>query len=125
MLAKNVRNRTDKSVNRARTLRKQMSVSEKVLWNYLRKERIGFKFRKQATVLDFILDFYCAEAKVCIEVDGEQHEDQREYDAYRDASLQRAGILTIRIPSLNIFEKSDKLATGSTKSIEPAQSAQE
>ena len=87
-----------------------MSVSEKVFWNYIRKDRTGFKFRKQVPVLDFILDFYCAEAKVCIEIDREQHNEQREYDHYRDKKVEEAGILTIRIPSLDIFEESDKLA---------------
>jgi very-short-patch-repair endonuclease len=86
-----------------------MSASEKILWNFLRKEQIGFKFRKQAPVLDFILDFYCTEAKVCVEVDGEQHSQQIQYDLARDQALGRAGILTIRIPSLDIFALPDKL----------------
>ena len=86
-----------------------MTVSEKVLWDFLRKERTGFRFRKQVPVLDFILDFYCAEAKVCIEVDGEQHLEQQDYDRYRDRVLGEAGILTMRVPSLDLFDASDKL----------------
>ena len=86
-----------------------MSVSEKVFWGYIRKGKVGFKFRRQAPVLGFILDFYCPEANVCVEIDGEQHLEQVEYDRYRDNELAQAGIITIRIPSLDIFEQSPKL----------------
>ena len=109
MLANNTRNRTRAKVQRARRLRKEMSVSEKVLWHHLRRERLGFTFRKQVPILEFCLDFYCAEAKLCIEVDGEQHRESVEYDRYRDETLATVGILTIRIPSLDLFDPSSKL----------------
>ncbi len=110
MLANNTRNRSQQKVARARKLRKEMSISEKVLWRHLRKDRIGFSFRKQVPILGFCLDFYCPEAKLCVEVDGEQHKDSLEFDARRDKELAKAGILTIRIPSLDLFDPSPMLA---------------
>ncbi len=88
---------------RARKLRSEMSVSEKVLWEQLRKQRLGFAFRRQVPVGPYIMDFYCARAALCIEVDGEQHEQTRWQDAKRDAYLRKVGIDTIRVPSLALF----------------------
>lgn len=54
-------------------------------------------------VKTYYLDFYCAEAMLCIEVDGEQHEPDR--DRRRDESLLVLGILTVRVPSLDLFDE--------------------
>jgi len=86
-----------------------MSVSERVFWSFVRNERNGFKFRRQQNVGKYHLDFYCPSAKVCIEIDGEQHESQKEYDAQRDKDLEEFGIITLRFPSLQIFDKSPAL----------------
>jgi len=80
-----------------------MSVSERTLWAFIRNRKLGFVFRTQHPVGDWVLDFYCPEAKLCIEVDGEQHELTRERDAYRDKELAGLGIYTLRIPSLDLF----------------------
>jgi very-short-patch-repair endonuclease len=98
-------NRAAKAQFRARELRSQMSVSEQVLWNMLRKDRAGFHFRRQVRVDCYFLDFYCARAKLCVEVDGEQHANQRVHDSVRDQTLRRLGIETLRIPSLELFEE--------------------
>ena len=68
---------------------------------------LNFVDSKMSTVS--ILDFYCAQAKVCVEIDGEQHADQVEYDKFRDEEMTKLGILTLRFPSLEIFEKSPGL----------------
>jgi very-short-patch-repair endonuclease len=86
-----------------------MSVSEKVFWEYIRGEKLGFKFRRQQNAGRYHLDFYCAAAKVCIEIDGEQHLDQREHDTQRDAEMEELGIVTLRFPSLKIFDNSPDL----------------
>ena len=88
---------------RARELRKSMGVSEKVLWNWLRRDRLGARFLRQVPIGPYILDFYCPAAKLCVEVDGEQHAAQREYDAKRDEYLMSQGIETVRVPSLDLF----------------------
>jgi len=69
---------------RARQLRKQMTPAEKKLWARLRFHQLGgFHIRKQHAVGNFILDFFCAKKKLVIEVDGDSHADQVEYDEER------------------------------------------
>jgi len=82
-----------------------MSTSKKVVWEILRNDGIGFRFRRQFAIGPYFLDFYCPEAKVCVEVDGEQHELTKEQDAKRDKFLASKGILTIRVPSLEFFDR--------------------
>jgi very-short-patch-repair endonuclease len=83
----------------ARDLRKSETESEKILWNALRSRRCeGLKFRRQHPVKQFILDFYCHEYLLGIEVDGSVHEneDTKEYDLNRTAELENLGINIIR-----------------------------
>lgn len=87
-----------------------MGVSEKVLWEHLRAKRLGFKFRRQFPIGPYVLDFYCAEAKLCVEVDGEQHESKGPDDRVRDVHLEALGIQTLRIRSTHLFEPIDVLA---------------
>ncbi|MBX3119482.1 MAG: DUF559 domain-containing protein [Fimbriimonadaceae bacterium] len=89
---------------RARELRKSMSVSEKRLWYWLREKKTGFLFKKQVPVGVYFLDFYCPEAKLCVEVDGEQHAQRQTKDKARDEYLRSVGIDTFRLPSLDLFE---------------------
>ena len=74
---------------------------------FLRKERTGFRFRRQHPVLEYTLDFFCPEAMLNVEVDGEQHLETADWDAQRDANLLNIGVLVLRIPSLDLFEKRD------------------
>ena len=102
------RNHSQEANKRARELRSEMSVSEKVLWGFLRHKRLGFSFRRQYAVDRYFLDFYCPEAKLCVEVDGEQHLERLDRDAHRDEVLKSLGIETLRIPSLDLFEMTGK-----------------
>jgi len=69
---------------RARQLRRELTPAEKKLWAHLRDRQLdGFHFRKQHAVGRFILDFFCAKAKLVVEVDGDSHADQVEYDEER------------------------------------------
>jgi very-short-patch-repair endonuclease len=88
-----------------------MSVSEKWFWRAVRKDMLGFRVRRQHRVGPYFLDFYVPSAKVCIEIDGEQHEGRREADRARDAYLSQFGVLTIRIPSLDLFYERQDLYT--------------
>lgn len=82
-----------------------MSISETRLWGLIRRNRLGFQFRRQYAIGRYFLDFYCPEAKLCVEVDGEQHELRRDLDQARDEFLLSLGIETLRIPSIDLFEK--------------------
>lgn len=84
---------------KARELRKNSTVEEKILWNYLRnRELFPFKFRRQFVIDPFIVDFYCDQLKLVIELDGSQHADEKEleYDKKRTEFLERNGIQVIR-----------------------------
>ncbi|PXA93405.1 hypothetical protein DMC47_22025 [Nostoc sp. 3335mG] len=88
-----------------RTLRKRMTPPEIRLWQQLRKSPGGFTFRRQHEAGDYVLDFYCAPARLAIEVDGEIHSrgDQPEKDAARDAWLAAEGVQVIRVPAKELL----------------------
>ena len=84
---------------RAKELRKKMTKAELVLWEELKGRKIGgFKFRAQHPISKYILDFYCHEKKIGIELDGEIHSTKaREfYDMDRSDNLEELGIKIIR-----------------------------
>ena len=70
---------------RARELRRAMTPVEKKLWQHIRDNQLGVQFRKQHAVGPYVVDFFCAKAKLVVEVDGDTHADpqQAEYDAER------------------------------------------
>jgi very-short-patch-repair endonuclease len=81
---------------RAKSLRRTMTEPERALWHVLRRNRQGPHFRRQHAVGPYILDFYCAEAKLCVEVDGPVHTEQVEHDRRRTEWLNGQGIRVIR-----------------------------
>jgi very-short-patch-repair endonuclease len=93
----------------ARDLRNNMTESEKKLWSVLRMKQVnGYKFRCQHPIYRYILDFYCVEKRLAIEIDGKIHNTQQEYDRYRDEFLKSLEIKTLRISNeyvLNNIEK--------------------
>ena len=81
----------------AREMRSQMTDAEALLWRLLRNRRIaGAKFRRQHPVGRYILDYYCVEKKLAIELDGRQHSDAADYDQRRDNWLDTQGIRVLR-----------------------------
>lgn len=70
---------------RARELRRAMTPAEKKLWQHIRDNQLGVQFRKQHAVGPYIVDFFCAKAKLVVEIDGDSHGDpeQEKYDAER------------------------------------------
>jgi very-short-patch-repair endonuclease len=100
-----------KTVHRARKLRKEMSLPEGLLWRELRLRPGGFKFRRQHPAGFYVLDFFCAKAKLAIEVDGEAHNrgDQSVFDLVRDAQLLANGIVTLRIPAVDVLNKMESV----------------
>ena len=87
-------------VPNAKNLRKTMTKEERHLWyDFLRSYPV--KFLRQKIVGKYIVDFYCAEAKLIVELDGSQHYEEKgmEYDAERTAYLEQYGIRVLRIPN--------------------------
>jgi len=86
-------------IKRARQLRQQERWAEKLMWRWLRDRRFSrYKFRRQHPVGDYVLDFFCEEAELNIELDGSQHgrPDQQEHDERREQFLKSRGIKTLR-----------------------------
>lgn len=88
----------------ARELRQPQTPAEATLWQHLRNRNLEYKFRRQHAIEFFIVDFYCAEVKLCIEIDGDSHlsKEQQEYDAARTEYLESLGRKVIRFTNDNV-----------------------
>jgi very-short-patch-repair endonuclease len=100
------------TIKRARQLRADMSLPEVMLWNFLRQRPNGLKFRRQHPVGAYILDFYCLERRIAIEIDGIAHDmgHRPARDAARDAWLMVRRISVIRIAAKDVLTDVDAAA---------------
>jgi 3-isopropylmalate/(R)-2-methylmalate dehydratase small subunit len=103
-VVKKLPSKTNASIMRAKSLRRKMTPPELRLWNILRERPGDLKFRKQHPAGPYILDFYCAAASLCVEIDGIAHDlgDNPERDKLRDAYLEEHGIKTLRFAAKSI-----------------------
>jgi very-short-patch-repair endonuclease len=94
-----------RTVERARKLRRVMTVPEVVLWLVLRGRPNGLRFRRQHPAGVYVLDFYCPAARLAIEIDGVVHDmgDNPARDERRDAWLQSEGFDILRIPAREVM----------------------
>ena len=84
-------------ITKARTLRKNLTAAERMLWRHLRLRQLGgYKFRRQQPLGQYIVDFVCFEKRLIIELDGGQHNEQAAYDAERSAWLETQGFHVLR-----------------------------
>jgi ATP-dependent DNA helicase RecQ len=94
----------------AQDLRTSSTLPDGVLWQALRARQLcGFKFRRQHPIEPYVLDFYCPELKLAVEIDGSTHgsEEQRAHDARRDAWLAERGIRTVRVSAQLVLDELD------------------
>lgn len=100
---------TPNSRHTAKRLRRELTPPEIALWLALRSNESGIRFRKQHAAGNYLLDFYCAPARLCIEVDGEAHErgDRPQRDAIRDAWLAERGVRTLRYPAREVLSNAE------------------
>jgi very-short-patch-repair endonuclease len=97
----------DKTVIRARALRRQMSLPEVLLWQALRKGALaGLRFRRQHPMGPYILDFYCAFARLAVEVDGFAHDTavRTQHDERRTMWLAQRGVSVLRIRADDVLQ---------------------
>jgi len=85
--------------------------AEKLIWEYLRNKKTGYKIRRQHIIDNFITDFVCLTKKVVIEIDGEIHIQQKEYDAFRTNTLNEKGYKVIRFTNAEVFANPALVAT--------------
>ncbi|MEK6154596.1 endonuclease domain-containing protein [Flavobacteriaceae bacterium 3-367] len=105
-MSKRTHNKKEKQTFR-KELRNNLTPAEAYLWNYLKgRQRQGRKFRRQHGIENFIVDFYCYEEKLVIELDGEvhNHPDRIIYDAKRSKRLMQLGNTVLRFENKMVFE---------------------
>ncbi len=86
-------------------LRNNATETEQLLWGILRKKNLGVKFVRQYGIGEYIVDFYCPQKKLAIEIDGGQHfyEENIKYDQKRTLYLNKLGIKVIRFTNADVF----------------------
>jgi leucyl-tRNA synthetase len=93
-------------IEAAREMRQFPTRAEALLWEELRRKQLsGFKFRRQHIIYLFIVDFYCSEAKLVIEIDGGIHKAQADYDQYREDVLLTMGYKVLRFTNEEVMGK--------------------
>ncbi len=102
---------------RARELRKNRNVSEVILWKYIRKKQLGYQFLRQRPIQNYIVDFYCKELILAIEIDGPIHEKQPEDDILRQHILESFGITFIRFNDNDVRNNIDYVLRDIRKDI--------
>jgi very-short-patch-repair endonuclease len=91
--------------NKARSLRKNQTDVEQLLWRHLRNKRLhNYKFRRQFPIEPYIADFACLELKLIIELDGGQHANRINYDDQRSLFLEQRGFKVIRFWNNDVIE---------------------
>jgi very-short-patch-repair endonuclease len=100
-------------VSLARKLRRTVSLPEVLLWEHLRGKKTGFKFRHQHPIGPYVTDFYCMEARLAVEVDGEFHErgDRPLRDAERDQFFELNGYRVLRVAAGEVLRDVEAVVT--------------
>ena len=94
----------------ARKLRNNSTYTEVQLWNYLKGKQLrGYDFDRQKPIDNFIVDFYCKELRLAIEVDGESHYGNREKDKRKDKRLNELGVTVLRFDDMEIVYQLDEV----------------
>ncbi len=112
----------------ARSLRKQSTEAEHIMWRLLRDKQLeGFKFRRQHPIGKYVLDFYCHEARLGVELDGGQHNepDEIEKDEVRSRFLRSKGITVVRFWNNEVLRETEGVLEGVLSALTPALSQRE
>ena len=100
-------------------MRRNPTPAEDLLWQRLRDRRLaGFKFRRQHSVDRFIVDFYCPQTRLVVELDGPIHEQSREHDAVRQEFLETRGLRVLRFQNGQVMESVGRGAGEDTREAE-------
>lgn len=96
--------------DRRRRLRKEMTFSEKIVLLHLRKKQLKVRFLRQYSIDNYIVDFYCPELKLAVEIDGDVHNlpEQKEYDIERQRYLENYGVTFVRLKNEEVLGNGNK-----------------
>lgn len=86
----------------AKDLRNNSTLSEVLLWKRIKGKALGVEFHRQVPLHEYIVDFYCHELMLAIEIDGNSHDYKYEYDSFRQNSLEEFGVTFVRFTDLTI-----------------------
>jgi very-short-patch-repair endonuclease len=86
----------------SKTLRKNMTVSERKLWNRIKGKQYTVQFLRQFPILDYVVDFYAKEIGLAIEVDGNSHDNRMLEDSFRQGRIEKLGVKFIRFTNEQI-----------------------
>ena len=95
--------------NLARILRKSGIMSEALLWTEIKNRALGYEFHRQVPILNYIVDFYCHELMMVIEIDGPSHDHKYVKDMTRDNDLERMGIKVLRFDDREVRRNMDNV----------------
>jgi len=105
----------------ARKLRNESTFTEIMVWNYLKKKQLrGYDFDRQKPIDKYIVDFYCKPLKLVIEIDGEIHQFQKEYDQGREVELEKYGLKIIHFTNEEIINNIEFVIEKIKLNIQPA-----
>jgi very-short-patch-repair endonuclease len=91
-----------------RQARRDATPAERRLWSKLRARQLnGAKFRRQVWLGPFITDFFCADARLIVEVDGDTHAEQSAYDERRTTWLAKEGFRVVRVTNADVMQNLD------------------
>ena len=104
----------------AERLRREMTTTEKLLWERVCKNQLGTRIRRQHPIWKFIADFYCHEVRLVIEIDGgiHSHTENKEYDISRDIILKEFQIEILRFSNTEVISETDLVIEKIKKTIE-------
>ena len=103
-----------KDIEKRKISRKNSTNTEKIIWNILRNRKLsGYKFKRQYSIDRFVVDFYCPELKLAIEIDGEIHDSKEsfEYDRVREKFIQELRIKIIRFRNDEVYDNLESVVT--------------
>ena len=104
----------------ARRLRVNLTYAEQRLWERLRRKQFnGIHFRRQQPIASYVVDFYCHEARLIIELDGGQHSEQNEKDAARTPELKSLGFHVIRFWNNDVLKNMDGVLERIAEELRP------
>ncbi|MBE9140737.1 endonuclease domain-containing protein, partial [Nodosilinea sp. LEGE 07088] len=107
-------------LERAKELRQQQTTAETFLWECLRDRRLhNAKFRRQHNIGQFIADFYCHQARLVVELDGEVHRSTIERDAMRDDWMTQQGLQVLRFTNEQVFEDLEEVLGAIAQALSP------
>lgn len=101
-------NTSNRILQRARVLRRDATKAEQIVWKIVRRRQLlDLRFKRQVPFGNYILDFYCEEKKLVIEIDGSQHDEEKnkKYDQIRSHYLSSCGLQVIRLWNSQINRK--------------------